>query len=382
MTTDQPPTTEATRLSAEDEPLFTNAEFCRFIQEANDQRERAEKAEKELERKRFYGDNWRKSAEGTGREIVKARAENTRLSESLAASERERVRLNGYIAQLVAGDESEIRALWIMAEHNLNQAAQDSTQAEAALAAERERHAPLRAQIKAAQDRADQALASLNNFHRIIGQASAWVLGNRTDEHVASVNRIIEHVAKYGIEPERINQFHISIHERFKIGLLIERIQQQEQALAESRHEVGRLREAGMALLPFLHHGSDQAYPCDSIASLPARDCACGLRGKVADLLDLAAASPAPPQEPPDWHRAPSVNLLTGTLSRQEDANCNVQEMHIAPSGQSRRCRCKGCQGPPICSCCNSSLVELDLPDDMLDEPPASSEAQRGEEVG
>jgi hypothetical protein len=46
------------------------------------------------------------------------------------------------------------------------------------------------------------------------------------------------------------------------------------------------------------------------------------------------------------------------------------------PKERESRCRCKGCQGPPFCRCCNGMLGSSDFPDDMLDDAPPSPDDQ------
>lgn len=100
----------------------------------------------------------------------------------------------------------------------------------------------------------------------------------------------------------------------------------------EARSEAERLRAAGLALIPFLHHGSDRAYSCDSIASLPARDCACGLRGKIADLRDLAPTPAAPVTQaagdageaPPLYDRLRGVCICGHIRASHEDEGCEL----------------------------------------------------------
>jgi hypothetical protein len=205
------------------------------------------------------------------------------------------------------------------------------------LAAERERNAPLRAQIKAAQDRADQAKSQIHALNRIIEQASVWVLGNRTDEHVASVNSIIEHVAKYGIDPERINQFRLSIHERFKIGLLIEQL-----TASESRARA--LREALEALVPFAEEHVGLSYRNADVLTVMDGPVLKNARAVLAAAGDGRSAEPAAPTCKWCLAAVPSWGDVCASCEANMRAHSDLANSNgpgAAPSGEGDRCQCR-----------------------------------------
>lgn len=165
------------------------------------------------------------------------------------------------------------------------------------LAAERTRNAPLRARVKAVQDRADQEQSllkreiarhrecddfwrdtNMTNYRRFRAAESER---DEARAELAAIREIaggLDNETTLAAVQDIVTEWKHYSKEMNKAGY---------ETIPTLTRERDAAREAGKALIPYLHHGW-----CDSVATINEPDCRCGLRAKVNRVLAAAPTGP------------------------------------------------------------------------------------------